>query len=201
MLPLKLDSYNKFVKALNENKEKQLVSLILEVNSTNEDKITKEEVEELLEHLNGQDPEVIEEFFGKLAGMLGGGLSHLGKKLGNYHKKSERIKAKNSAKKAVRQGKLDTRRAHSDAIKAYGKTLKGGDLKARKTAFANMKAAQQKSLASRGITLTGKKQSSGKKTRTLSTSQSKGDVKKYKKVFNIKDWIEIVGKILNEKRD
>lgn len=189
---------------LEERKSEQLLESVVagikEVNATNKDKITESEIEELMETLSN-DEELLVEFLGQLAGAIGKKLSGFGGALNTYSANQSKKALRKDRKNKLKKARTDSRAGHSAAIKTYMKTLKGGDPRERNKAYSAMKLAQQKSLASRGITLKSpdKAYLNQKGQRVLPNSIHK----EYKRKFGIKDWTELIKlaqENLNEQR-
>lgn len=193
-------------KSLVETKQAELLvesikSAIIEVNSENKDKITEQEINDLL-FLLSEDKELLVEFLSSLAGLLGKKFSGIGGKLSNYSNKKQKIAKRNQFKAEKLAARKSSRADHTTAIKNYTKSLKSGSPKDRNQAYAAMKLAQQKSLATRGITLKSQPKFKPNKKGTGMIVPRKVHTE-YRRKFGIKEFIELVRlaqEKLNEQR-
>lgn len=114
--------------------------------------LTPEEVTALMESFY-EDPQLMLEFLGTIAGLGGKAAKFMSSKFSGASKSLGKLgkKATNfSNQRALKGERNKARKAHTAAVKAYGKSLKSNDPKARKSALAAMVTARNNSRMSRG---------------------------------------------------
>lgn len=147
--------------------------------------ITEEELSALTESFK-EDPELLVEFLGTIAGLGGKAAKYLSKKFGGassklggfgkslnkYSGQKKAAKTKATKKKAFQADQGKSKKAHRDAVVAYGKALKSGDSKARSSALAGLKSARDTNRLMHGRTVDpknkGKAPLTGAKVKTAS---------------------------------
>lgn len=107
--------------------------------------LTDDNLEVLIETLN-QDDELLLEFLGTIAGLGGKFASKLGSKFGNFGNKLNAY----SNQKALNREQHSARLAHRQAVRAYGKSLKGGDPNSRSQALASLVSARHQNRVTHG---------------------------------------------------
>lgn len=151
--------------ALFEHRLNTLISLTESDLKELDKNLTEDELSALTESFK-EDPELLVEFLGTIAGLGGRAAKYLqgkakafgqavggvGDKLSRYSDKQAGLaSAKKMAKDRQSQIK-QTRLAHRKAVVGYGKSLKGKDMGARQKAMDAMVAARTASKAARGVT-------------------------------------------------
>lgn len=147
--------------------------------------ITEEDLSALTETFK-EDPELLVEFLGTIAGLGGKAAKYLsskfgsassavggvGKKLNKFSGQKKAAKTKATKKKAFKADQGKSKTAHRDAVVAYGKALKSGDVKARSSALASLKSARDTNRIMHGRTVNpknkGKSPVTGQKVQTAS---------------------------------
>ncbi len=128
--------------SVSRNQGLQALTEDLKVIDTN---LKEEELASLVEALS-QDEELLVEFLGTIAGLGGKFASRLGSKVSGF---GNRLQAY-SQKKALGREQQQSKLAHRSAVRAYGKSLKGGDPNTRSQALASLVAARHQNRVSHG---------------------------------------------------